>query len=578
MKYGLKKLTEINFNQIPLDNDLFMIGISGDRKNISYKDLLNDIETVYSNIHKINNEILLHIEDSYTFFVFMMSLLLAGKTIYIANNNKPLHIKDIITGCMTYITDGEISNLRNVTDSKIDLYNTSQFLDSKLSSGFSNKPDFLSKDGEINFFTSGSTGKPKLVKKTINQIELEVIELANEFGEHIKDSILVSTTLHYHFYGFIFALLLPFCLGIKTVRNKISYIETLNNIKGYSSITLISTPSFLKRIDKKSVKIYPKWNLFSSTGVLEKEVFDNCVDVFNTNTIEVYGSTETGALGYRCQNEGLYFKKLPSNTVGLSEIDEIIVSSPYTDNKDILMGDTGMLTDEHHFYLLGRNDSTVKVEGKRVNLKDIDIKIQQNKEFIDSYSIMYKSKSREQIVSFIVTKDINILNKTSKEKKDFVTDYLKNYFDDVLIPKKIVFIDSIPTNEIGKINRAKLESIIDYKSLFNEYSFNIISICDDELEGLISVPYESLYFDGHFEEFKALAGVLQVKMIFDIFKYAFKNDCPIKGIKKIKFMNIIKPDMKVLLNIKFNKSTHTILFKFYSKDKIFSKGDILLYE
>lgn len=84
MKYGFKKLTEINFNQIPLDNDLFMIGISGDRKNISYKDLLNDIETVFSNIHKINNEILLHIEDSYTFFVFMMSLLLAGKTIYLS--------------------------------------------------------------------------------------------------------------------------------------------------------------------------------------------------------------------------------------------------------------------------------------------------------------------------------------------------------------------------------------------------------------------------------------------------------------------------------------------------------------
>lgn len=573
-----KKLTEIDFNQFSLIDDLFVIDITGNGKHIYNRDFINDIMTVFSNISKVDKKILLFVEDTYTFFVFMISASLSGKPIYIANNNKPLHIKDIITNDMVYITDSEISNLRNVIDCETELYNTSQFLNPTSSENIFGKPIFLNKDSEINFFTSGSTGKAKLIKKTINQLELEIIELAKEYGECMKDSILVSTVLHYHFYGFMFSLLMPFCFGIKTARNKISYAEILNNIVDYSKITLVSTPSFLKRVDKTSIEISPKWILFSATAVLEKNVCDSCLDIFNTDIIEIYGSTESGTIGARCQNNSLAYKKLSANTIKLSENDEIIVSSPYTNNKEIFMGDVGMLVDEDHFHLLGRNNSTVKVEGKRINLKDIDVKIQQNEAIIDSHTIMHKSKNRDQIISFVVAKNENVLGNTIKEKKDSIISYLKNYFDNILIPRKIFFLDSIPRNDIGKINGVELENIANCKNLFDEYNFNITNMHADELEALVSVPYESPYFDGHFDEFKVLAGVLQVKIAFDIYRNAFNSTSTIKSIKKLKFTNMIKPDMAVLLNIKFNKLKNSISFKFYSKDKIFSYGDIVFDE
>ncbi|MCZ9896259.1 hypothetical protein [Brachyspira hyodysenteriae] len=47
-------------------------------------------------------------------------------------------------------------------------------------------------------------------------------------------------------------------LEARCINNRISYLETVNNFADYEKITIVSTPAFLKRIDKSSLKIKSK--------------------------------------------------------------------------------------------------------------------------------------------------------------------------------------------------------------------------------------------------------------------------------------------------------------------------------
>ena len=44
--------------------------------------------------------------------------------------------------------------------------------------------------------------------------------------------------------------------------------------------------------------------------------------------------------------------------------------------------------------------------------------------------------------------------------KRYVIEYLKGYFENVVLPKKIYFVESIPRTEIGKIDRKALDAVM----------------------------------------------------------------------------------------------------------------------
>ena len=293
------------------------------------------------------------------------------------------------------------------------------------------------------------------------------MKIIGEFGENLKDSIFAYSVPHYHSYGFVFDFLVPYILELKFLDNRINYLETLNNFEEYKEITFITNPAFLKRIDKSSLKIKSKWYVFSSTGALDKETSDLCIETFNTDAIEIYGSTEGGGMAYRKKSEKDLWTRLKIVKLKVNENGSLFCSSGYTgEGLWVHVGDVVDMKNENEFELLGREDSIVKIEGKRISVQQIDRQILQDKNFIDSYTIYCKSDKREYAASFIVLKDANA-NKDNMRK--YIKDYLKGYFEKIVIPKKIYFIERIPRNELGKIERKKLDEIMEGFEEANEF-------------------------------------------------------------------------------------------------------------
>ena len=446
----MRKLSETNFYSLKDSEEIFLIN-KENKYNISYKNFIIDIAKCLEHISKLEKDtITIFIDNAYYFIVVLSSALLLKKKVNALNNNSPKYVESIINDSMIYISDDEKSNisLKDIFEKEHD-EKWIEFL----------KSNKIDENMNINFYTSGFTGFPKLIEKTLKQFEAEALKIIGEFGENLKDSIFAYSVPHYHSYGFVFDFLVPYILELKFLDNRINYLETLNNFEEYKEITFITNPAFLKRIDKSSLKIKSKWYVFSSTGALDKETSDLCIETFNTDAIEIYGSTEGGGMAYRKKSEKDLWTRLKNVKLKVNENGSLFCSSGYTgEGLWVHVGDVVDMKNENEFELLGREDSIVKIEGKRISVQQIDRQILQDKNFIDSYTVYCKSDKREYVASFIVLKDANA-NKDNMRK--YIKDYLKGYFEKIVIPKKIYFIERIPRNELGKIERKKLDEIME---------------------------------------------------------------------------------------------------------------------
>ncbi|ELV04776.1 AMP-binding protein, partial [Brachyspira hampsonii] len=394
--------------------------------------------------------ITIFIENAYRFISVITAGFILKKRVNVLNNNSPKYVESIIDSSMVYISDTEKSSL-----------NLDEVFESKCNDKWFDvlKETVIDENVYINFYTSGSTGHPKLIEKTLKQFEAEAVKIVNQFTDNIKDSLFLYTVPHYHSYGFVFAVLIPFMLEVRCINNRINYLETVNNFSDYEKITIVTTPAFLKRIDESSLKIKSKWYLFSSTGMLEEKVNNLCREIFSTDVTEIYGSTEAGAIGYRRRSENQLWTRLSVVKIKVDENGSIECCSGYTgDDVWIHVGDVVNMKNADEFELLGREDSIVKIEGKRISVQQIDRQILMDKHFKDSYTIYCKSDKREYIASFIV---MNNKNRNLEDMKKYVIDYLRGYFETIVLPKKIYFVDSIPRSEIGKIDRKALDAIME---------------------------------------------------------------------------------------------------------------------
>lgn len=454
----MRKLSETNFYSLKDSEEIFLIN-KENKYNISYKNFIIDIAKCLEYISKLEKDtITIFIDNAYYFIVVLSSALLLKKKVNVLNNNSPKYVDKIVDNSTVYISDDEKSNisLKDIFEKERD-EKWIEFL----------KSNKIDENMNINFYTSGFTGFPKLIEKTLKQFEAEALKIIGEFGENLKDSIFAYSVPHYHSYGFVFDFLVPYILELKFLDNRINYLETLNNFEEYKEITFITNPAFLKRIDKSSLKIKSKWYVFSSTGALDKETSDLCIETFNTDAIEIYGSTEGGGMAYRKKSEKDLWTRLKIVKLKVNENGSLFCSSGYTgEGFWVHVGDVVDMKNENEFELLGREDSIVKIEGKRISVQQIDRQILQDKNFIDSYTIYCKSDKREYVASFIVLKDANA-NKDNMRK--YIKDYLKGYFEKIVIPKKIYFIERIPRNELGKIERKKLDEIMEGFEEANEF-------------------------------------------------------------------------------------------------------------
>lgn len=397
---------------------------------------------------------LLFEQDSYLFAALFYALLSAKKSIVLPQNAQLEHIRsvksnvDASVGSIDVSPDIEANHAVSTQDlSKIEIPLTSK----------------------IYFYTSGSTGEPKIIKKSFNQLLQEVNILELTFADQVANSVFLSTVSHQHIYGLLFKLLWPIQQSHKLIANAYEYPEHIARrilADKIGAISLVASPAHLQRLTSDNVLVEVKQNIktiFSSGGPLDAGKNLLLQQQLNCTVTEVYGSTETGGIAWR--NRSSLEDELWQTFQGISvsyqaNCDLLKLVSPYLNSNEFLADDRVNILDAHRFCLLGRADSIVKIEEKRVSLDEVKQQLLQHK-FVEDAHVLVVGSSRRRLASVIVLTPLGL--EASLKLRKFELDktfkkYLSDWFEAVVVPKKFRYPSELPYDSRGKLNRIEMES------------------------------------------------------------------------------------------------------------------------
>jgi len=406
---------------------------------------------------------LLFEQDSYQFSVTFFALIAARKSIVLPQNGQPQQLQDCMNNADIYIGSESLSGYRVFHSKKLPIQHSPQ-------------PVELYGECAIVFYTSGSSGSPKAINKTFEQLVTEIEQLERCFGLALADALIMATVSHQHIYGLIFKMLWPIWAGRDVYLTPFEYPEHLAHqiISQRRNVCLISSPAYYHRLIKDNMLIACHDHisaLFSSGGPLEFGVAQALTQQLNCTPFEVFGSTETGGIAWRQRSE---CEDQPWLVFGDIEIDIDLRSQRLSIKSPYMSGDNWYQTDDrieivsnNQFKLLGRADRIVKIEEKRCSLDDIESKLNAHP-FIDQAHVLLvrdvHGHKRDCLGAAIVLNEQGLIALTGATKFSFdrqLKDYLKAYFEALVIPRKFRHLEQLPFNAQGKLNKKQLEQLFE---------------------------------------------------------------------------------------------------------------------
>lgn len=143
------------------------------------------------------------------------------------------------------------------------------------------------------------------------------------------------------------------------------------------------------------------------------------------------------------------------------------VPHPYSSNTEARLYKTGDLVryrSDGNLEFLGRLDSQVKIRGFRIELQEIEIALTQHRSVAECVVLASQPDIKNPyLAAYIVTADSH--RSTSQELNKFLRDRLPDY----MVPAHFIFLDELPLNANGKIDKKKLpEPNLDRQTFEND--------------------------------------------------------------------------------------------------------------
>ncbi len=344
-------------------------------------------------------------------------------------------------------------------------------------------------------YTSGTTGKPKGVCLTHKNLLSNMYSIVDRIRIREDDRMLVIISFYYSYGN---SLILSHLLQGATLilnQNKQFPQCILDDLEHQACTSLAGVASnfaiLLKRSNIRKRNL-PKLRYVTLAG---EQVADWIITTFRQTFPKIdmyimYGQTEACArltilppaeLEKRADSVGRPIKDVviqiiddQGNLLAPNQSGEVVAGGPnimkgyWNDTPEtakkkrtpdsIYTGDIGRLDEEEYLYIEGRKDEMIKVGGERIFPGEIEEILKRHPRISDAGVVGLKdikgfSTSLEAfvgttIIAFVVPES----NVTESELIRFSNDFLQYY----KIPKKIIFIESIPQTDNGKIQRYKL--------------------------------------------------------------------------------------------------------------------------
>jgi acyl-coenzyme A synthetase/AMP-(fatty) acid ligase len=396
-------------------------------------------------------------DSSYRFAIGLMALLHSGKTIVLPPNSQPGVLAELASDCDA-ILGRELPNLPSLALAITPAASEQQ----------ASLEPLVPEQCRIEVLTSGSTGKPQRVLKTLASFSSELAVQAQLWQRELAGAVVMATVSHQHIYGLLFRLLLPLACGRPFWLSSHAYPEQLfADIEQLAQpVVLISSPALLARLpeplDLSAVAAHVRL-VVSSGGPLPLAAAQRIARLLGQAPVEVFGSTETGGVGWRRQTQpGQVWQPLAGVKLRQNNEGCLQVLSPYSVAGNwFTMGDRVNFDSEGCFELLGRADRIEKIEEKRLSLTEMEQRLIAT-EWVSEARLLVLEGRRRQLAAVVVCSEAGqvLLQQAGKRAlNEQLKQALLPYFERVLLPRKWRYLDAMPFNSQGKLPQASLAAL-----------------------------------------------------------------------------------------------------------------------
>ena len=512
----------------------------------------------------------LYMSDSYEFVCALFGAWYAGKIVFLPAN----------AGA------GTVDRLRPQVDGFIGEFALAEALTAP--EAISSGPSGTALEPEavvLMVFTSGTTGVSVAIPKTVRQLDWEVRTLHSLWGAKVDRVPVLASVPHQNMYGFQFKVLWPLCRGATFFSDTVGYPEDVADRFTRSPGVWVASPALLKRLpeDLSLAASRPNVRMVLSAGSpLLFEAAQRCAVVLGQPVVEIYGSSETGSIAWRVQNEpDTLWRPLPGVSVArCSERGVLVVRSPWLVTEDEwLMADRGEVHADGSFCLLGRVDRIVKIEEKRVSLAALEQALESSP-LVREARVLVLPNGRLGVAAILHLDGKEMLRLAGKlAVVERLRAWLRPHAEGAAIPRRWRLVDSFPQDQMGKVADAALQELLTHPDPYRrEPQVLHRTHRGREVELRVFIPADLLYFEGHFPQAPILPGVIQIEWAVAFARRFFELPKDFRRMEMLKFQRVVEPRMTLMLTLEYVAASQAVTFRYVSDAGQHSSGRIVFGE
>ncbi len=444
-------------------------------------------------------------------------------------------------------------------------------------------------------YTSGSTGAHQACPKTAAQLLGEAAALARCFGVEAGRRVIATVPPH-HLYGLLFSVLMPLAAGASFVRDTPLHAETVAaTARRHGADVLVSVPIHLRSLTVLDPgELPPLWQVFSSGAALPAETAAALGGHLGLAVTEIYGASETGGIAWRRHvpvavadaeavsedmSEAPAWIPLPGVSVEADASGRLLLRSPFLPPDaavPFVCADQIERGEDGRFRLLGRRDGVLKIGGKRVALAEVEQRLLAQPGLADAAvaAVAAPGPRGQEIVAAVVARDLSL---DHAEVVSRVRHGLLQWFDPVVVPRRIKVVERLPREASGKLTRAALLALFDRGGKEGpprtEFVIRGHSHSGDVHRFGVQVPLDLAFFRGHFVGYPVLPGVAQVVALVLARVRALhpEFDEP-RAISRLKFRRTIAPGDELQLQLQIDAARRRVSFTILRGSEACSAG------
>ncbi len=305
-------------------------------------------------------------------------------------------------------------------------------------------------------FTSGSTGTPLPYQKTwgrlVNCVRFEAQRLGLLDG---RSHALVGTVPPQHMYGFESTVLLALQSGSAFSAGKPFYPADI--CSELASVPqprmLVSTPVHLRTLLGTDAELPATELVLSATAPLSQNLAREVEQRYHTRLLEIYGSTETGQIASRRTAQTVEWQLFDDVRL-IAQGEDTWAEGGHIEQRTA-MCDVLEITGADRFLLHGRLSDLVNIAGKRSSLSYLNHQLNAIPGVVDGAFFVREPEEESstgvtRVAAVVVAPELSATE---------LAEQLRRRIDAVFMPRPLLFVDSLPRNDTGKLPHDSLRTL-----------------------------------------------------------------------------------------------------------------------